>query len=90
MVNVSVPVVILDGREEFQIAAMGRPQQLPKGGKAIDRLLHGRVFLFLRPIPMSYLAAVLEKGDAIDRGLDAQDQPTKLNAGQFAVYCAVS
>jgi hypothetical protein len=67
--------VILDGREEFHVAAVGRQQQLPKGWQTIDRFLHGRVLLFLPPIPMFYLAVVLEKGDFIYRGLDPQNQP---------------
>jgi integrase len=67
--------VILDGGEELQIAAIGGHQQFLQSRQAIDCFLHSRVLLFLPPIPMFYLAVVLEKGDVVDSGLDAQDQP---------------
>jgi len=60
--------------EESQIAVIGRAEDLPQGGQAIDGLLHRREFGLSGAVAMFHPAVVTKERDVVDGRLDAQDQ----------------
>ena len=65
---------ILDCRQELQIAAIGGGQQFGQWGQAVDGFPHGSPLGFAGAVAMFYLPVVLEKGNVVDGGLDAENE----------------
>jgi hypothetical protein len=60
--------------EVFEIAAVAAEQNVTEVGEAIDVLFDGSEGVACWTLPMFYLAVVLEGGDVVGGGLDAQDE----------------
>src|SRR5215469_14787878 len=60
--------------EVFQVAAVAAEQDVTEVGEAIDALFDGSKGVACWTVPMFYLAVVLERGDVVGGGLDAQDE----------------
>ena len=65
--------------EVFEIATVAAEQDFVQVGEAVDRLSDGGEGAASRTVPMFYLAVVLESGDVVGGGLEAQDE------GEFVV-----
>src|SRR5512139_428979 len=63
-----------DGGDEFEIAPIGSREHFLQGWQTVDGLLHGSPTCRRGPIAMLHLTIVLEEGDVVDGGLDAQDE----------------
>ena len=63
-----------DGRDELEVALIGRLQDFSQGWQTVDGLFHRRPLHRGGAIPMLHLAVLLEEGDIVDGGFDAQDQ----------------
>src|SRR5664279_5192080 len=63
---------VIEGREEFEIAAVTAEKNLTQINQAIDRLLDRGEFPGGVPIPVFHLAVVLKKGHIVGRRLDTQ------------------
>src|SRR5713101_1870834 len=62
-------LVVLDGRDELQVATVGGQQQFPQRGQTVDGLLHLGPRHAARAILVFYLAVVLEERDVHHGGL---------------------
>ena len=60
--------------EVFEIAAVATKQDLTEVVEAVDGLSDGGEGTGCRALPMFHLAVVLESGDVVGGGLDAQDE----------------
>jgi hypothetical protein len=60
--------------EVFEIAAVTAEQNVTEVGEAIDVLFDGSEGVACWTLPMFYLAVVLERGDVVGGGLDAQNE----------------
>ena len=65
--------VVFQGREEIQVAAIGRGEDFPDRTQAVDSFLDRRIFHFRAAIPVYHLTVVFKERDVIGRRLDAQD-----------------
>jgi len=63
-----------DGRDELKVTPIGGEEQFLQSRQRVNGLLHGSPTGRCRPITMLYLAVVLEEGDLVDGGFDAQDE----------------
>jgi hypothetical protein len=61
--------------EVFEATAVVAEQDVSEGGKAVDVLFHGSEGVTCGALLMFYLAVVLESGNVVGGGLDAQDEP---------------
>ena len=68
---------VIERGEEFEIAAVTAEENLAQIDQTVDRLLDGRQFPGGLAIPVFHLAVVLEEGNIVGGGFDAQDA-TKL------------
>src|SRR6516165_8617439 len=60
--------------EVFEVAAVATEQDVTQVGKAVDVLFDGSEGVACWTLLMFYLAVVLESGDVVGGGLDAQDE----------------
>src|SRR5215472_16777024 len=65
---------IVETGEVFEIAAIAAEQDLSEVLEAVDGLFDGGEGAGYRALPMFHLAVVLESGDVVGGGLDAQDE----------------
>jgi len=65
--------IVLQDREELQIAAIGRGEDFPDRTQAVDGFLDRRMFHFCAAIPVYHLAVVFKERDVVGRRLDSQD-----------------
>src|SRR5262249_62409831 len=60
--------------EVFEVAAVATEQDVTQVGEAVDVLFNGSQGVACWTLLMFYLAVVLESGDVVGGGLDAQDE----------------
>src|SRR6516162_8512346 len=65
--------------EVFEVAAVATEQDMTEVGEAVDVLFDGSKGIACWTLLMFYLAVVLESGDVVGGGLDAQDE------GEFVI-----
>src|SRR5215813_2762508 len=70
---------VVETGEVFEVAAVAPEQDVREGGEAVDVLFDGSKGVACWALLMFYLAVVLEGGDVVGGGLDAQDE------GEFVV-----
>src|SRR5262249_36599184 len=70
---------VVETGEVFAVAAVAPEQDVREGGEAVDVLFDGSKGVACWALLMFYLAVVLEGGDVVGGGLDAQDE------GEFVV-----
>src|ERR1700693_5872804 len=70
----STGAVVVESGQILQISSAAAEHDLAEIDQAVDRLLEGRQLATARTLTMFHLAVVLEKGDVVNRRLDAQHE----------------
>ncbi len=65
---------IIDRSEKVQVAAVRGSHELSQIGPTVDRLLDRGDFSLARPVSVFHLPVVLEEGNVVGCGLDAEHQ----------------